>query len=77
MGSVVKKRRKTKFGRKIFSRVMPWQRKDEGGEKGAQGFQGGAAPQAELNRFRKENKRLKMAREILIKAAAFFAKETS
>jgi transposase len=29
----------------------------------------------ELNRLRKENKRLKMEREILKKAAAFFAKE--
>jgi len=33
--------------------------------------------QAELNRLRKKNKRLKMEREILKKAAAFFAKETS
>jgi transposase len=32
--------------------------------------------QAELNQLRKENKRLKMEREILKKAAAFFAKET-
>lgn len=32
--------------------------------------------QAELQRLRKENKRLKMEREILKKAAAFFAKET-
>ena len=31
--------------------------------------------QAELKRLRKENKRLKMEREILKKAAAFFAKE--
>jgi len=34
-----------------------------------------AAMQAELKRLRKENKRLKMEREILKKAAAFFAKE--
>ena len=31
---------------------------------------------AELNRLRKENKRLKLEREILKKAAAFFAKES-
>jgi transposase len=31
----------------------------------------------ELNRLRKENKRLKMEREILKKAAAFFAKESA
>ena len=33
------------------------------------------AMQAELKRLRKENKHLKMEREILKKAAAFFAKE--
>lgn len=33
------------------------------------------AMQAELKRLRKENKQLKMEREILKKAAAFFAKE--
>ena len=32
--------------------------------------------QAELNRLRKENKRLKQEREILKKAAAFFVKES-
>ncbi len=32
--------------------------------------------QAELKRLRKENKRLKMEREILKKAATFFAKES-
>lgn len=31
--------------------------------------------QAEINRLRKENKQLKLEREILKKAAAFFAKE--
>ena len=34
-----------------------------------------ASMQAELKQLRKENKRLKMEREILKKAAAFFAKE--
>ena len=32
---------------------------------------------AELQRLRRENKRLQMEREILIKATAFFAKENS
>ena len=39
--------------------------------------QAGVGMKAELHRLRKENKRLKMEREILKKAAAFFAKETS
>ena len=41
--------------------------------------QGGltADERQELNRLRKENKRLVMEREILKKAAAFFAKENS
>jgi transposase len=54
-----------------------WKRDIEGGGEDAPGLQGGAALQLELNRLRKENKRLKMEREILKKAAAFFAKETS
>ncbi len=33
--------------------------------------------EAEIRRLRKENQRLKMEREILKKAAAFFAKESS
>lgn len=37
---------------------------------------GKVSTQAELKRLRKENKRLKMEREILKKAAAFFAKES-
>ncbi len=52
-----------------------WKREIEGcGEDPP--VQGGPAVQAALNRLRKENKRLKMEREILKKAAAFFAKET-
>ena len=54
-----------------------WKREIDGGGEEAAGSVGGPAMQAELNRLRKENKRLKMEREILKKAAAFFAKETS
>lgn len=54
-----------------------WKREIEGGGEDIPGIQGGKAMQTELNFLRKENKRLKMEREILKKAAAFFAKETS
>lgn len=54
-----------------------WKREIEGVGEAPQGLQGGMAMQAELNHLRKENKRLKMEREILKKAAAFFAKEMS
>ena len=37
---------------------------------------GSVAMQSELKRLRKENKRLQMEREILKKAAVFFAKES-
>ena len=54
-----------------------WKRENEGGGEVAPSKSGVTAMQAEMNRLRKENKRLKMEREILKKAAAFFAKETS
>ncbi len=54
-----------------------WKREIEGAGKDVSGLRGGAIMQSELNLLRKENKRLKMEREILKKAAVFFAKETS
>ena len=52
-----------------------WKREYEGGSEDDSHSGSAAAMRAELNRLRKENKRLKMEREILKKAAAFFAKE--
>ncbi len=54
-----------------------WKREFEVGD--GDGLNSGdkAALQAELKRLRKENKRLEMEREILKKAAAFFANESS
>jgi len=54
-----------------------WKRETEGVGEAPPGLQSGMAMQSELNHLRKENKRLKMEREILKKAAAFFAKEMS
>jgi transposase len=54
-----------------------WKHEIKGGGEEASSLQGGTAMQTELNHLRKENKRLKMEREILKKAAAFFAKEVS
>ncbi len=53
-----------------------WKRESEvqEGEDAAPG--GSVAMQSELKRLRKENKRLQMEREILKKAAVFFAKES-
>lgn len=45
-------------------------------EEEAQGARLGQNERDELTRLRRENKRLKMEREILKKAAAFFAKES-
>lgn len=53
--------------------IRGWLVKYGGG--GAAGLDGQGAVQAELRRLRQENARLRMEREILKKAAAFFAKE--
>lgn len=53
-----------------------WKRESEVKEGDDTTSGGLAAMQSELNRLRKENKRLEMEREILKKAAAFFAKES-
>lgn len=53
--------------------IRGWLKKFEGDEAATPTGEG--AVQAELRRLRKENARLLMEREILKKAAAFFAKE--
>ena len=53
-----------------------WKREIEGGGVGASDSASAKDIQAELTRLRKENHRLKMEREILKKAAAFFANES-
>ena len=57
----------------LFSR---WKRDIEGDSNGYLSPASAVSVQAELKRLRKENKQLKMEREILKKAAAFFAKES-
>jgi len=52
-----------------------WKKEIENPADGNGGSGNLAAMQAELKRLRKENKQLRMEREILKKAAAFFAKE--
>lgn len=53
-----------------------WKRESEGGGEGNPDSPSVKDIQAELTRLRKENLRLKMEREILKKAAAFFANES-
>ena len=52
-----------------------WKKEVEGYVEGELSLGGAVAMQAELKRLRKENKWLELEREILKKAAAFFAKE--
>lgn len=59
-----------------ISMLGRWKRKAEGGGDGNPGSPSEKDLQAELIRLRKENHRLKMEREILKKAAAFFANES-
>ena len=54
-----------------------WKREYEDGGEGGSDNESSVGMRAELNRLRKENRRLKMEREILKKAAAFFAKESA
>lgn len=55
-----------------------WKHEHEAREDGAFPGKGRLSPdQEELHRLREENKRLRMEREILKKAAAFFANESS
>jgi transposase len=56
-----------------------WIKEHETETENAQAFRGAGkltADQLELRRLREENKKLKMEKEILKKAAAFFAQET-
>ena len=53
-----------------------WKKEIEGIEGSGLSTSNAVSVQAELKRLRKENKRLRMEREILKKAAAFFAKES-
>lgn len=52
-----------------------WKREFESDSSGVENAASSATLRAELNHLRKENKQLKLEREILKKAAAFFAKE--
>ena len=55
-------------------RVQTKPRQLEGNEERAEGL--GTAEHEELGRLRRENRQLKQEREILLKATAWFARET-
>src|ERR1700688_1585176 len=56
--------------------LKEWVRLDDSVHRGSGRKTHGLPPAQELEQLRKENRILKMEREILKKAAAFFAKET-
>ena len=59
------------------SNVTRWVREHrQDAEQAANGQQDSSELKAEIRRLKKENQRLQMEREILKKAAAFFAKES-
>jgi len=61
----------------VHPNILSRWKKDMEGSSGAELSPGSAVSiQSELKRLRNENKRLRMEREILKKAAAFFAKES-
>ncbi len=58
------------------STIEYWVRKAKKGGLSDQGRKAVTAEEMEINRLRRENAELKMEREILKKAAAYFAKES-
>jgi len=67
--------RRLGVGQSNISRWVREFRKDQ--QDGAEGEVSRKELEAEVKRLRKENQRLQMEREILKKAAAFFAKESN
>jgi len=67
--------RRLGVGQSNISRWVGEFRKDQ--QDGAEGEVSRKELEAEVKRLRKENQRLQMEREILKKAAAFFAKESN
>lgn len=57
------------------NQLSRWKKEFEGDNSDNENAASSVTLRAELNRLRKENKQLKMEREILKKAAAFFARE--